>query len=408
MMWGLPLMNNIMAISRKSSMDQVKPAPKELSDQGDGAMLRKSAQCLARLWSVPCLSEIAVGAALQDRQHSRDADADANEFEGFGTQLTEAAIDRVAGEVSSDVHPWKSGNFKFVKTLQEAPRSHGKVDMMHDPVGLPVAVKIMPNWWLKNGPSEFRAAYPHETEHPWRDVGLISTLNTMKFAYACDLIGVYRDQAATYFVTSLATEGDLFSWSSRAPKPGRAREETLKDIMRQICIGVRLLHEVGIAHRDLSLENILLTDAGDGKLHVKIIDYSMAAIAQHGSGYKHGKSAYKAPEMFKKGDYDFFMSDTFALGVVLYAMAWQRYPWKSTAPGKDELFEHARKIGSVNLVRQRNAGIYSSPFDQLLEGLLAMEAGTRLHLGESCYGKDEGRSAWDTPWLLLNLSGCVF
>mmetsp|Transcript_126881 Transcript_126881/g.359041 ORF Transcript_126881/g.359041 Transcript_126881/m.359041 type:complete len:392 (-) Transcript_126881:330-1505(-) len=387
----------------RTFLDQWKPQRKDDSfDQGDPsselAIARKSALLWVQWWLVPYLNESPLYDQPNGRCHGSCARARVT------VQITEALLARTVEDVAGNVRPWPAGRFKLIKTLQDAPRSHGKVDMMHDPVGLPVAVKIMPNWWLKNGPSEFRAAYPHETEHPWRDVGLISTLNTMKFAYACDLIGVYRDQAATYFVTSLATEGDLFSWSSRAPKPGRAREETLKDIMRQICIGVRLLHEVGIAHRDLSLENILLTDAGDGKLHVKIIDYSMASIARKGVGYKHGKSAYKAPEMFRKHEYDFFLSDAFALGVVLYAMAWQRYPWKSTQPGKDEGFTHAKKFGiqslDQNKDKSRPVSVYSTAMYGILEGLLAMEPGTRLHLGESCYRDDEaGGPVWATEWL---------
>jgi len=386
----------------RTFLDQWKPQRKDDSfDQGDPsselAIARKSALLWVQWWLVPYLNESPLYDQPNGRCHGSCARARVT------VQITEALLARTVEDVAGNVRPWPAGRFKLIKTLQDAPRSHGKVDMMLGEEGS-VAVKVMPNWWLKLGPTEFKTAYPHETEFPWRDMSLVLTLNAMRFAHACDFYGVFRDGASTFFVTSLASEGDLFSWSSVAPKPGEVREKQIKTIMIQICSAVKTLHEIGVAHRDLSLENILLNDHGGGDMQVKIIDYSMASIARKGVGYKHGKSAYKAPEMFRKHEYDFFLSDAFALGVVLYAMAWQRYPWKSTQPGKDEGFTHAKKFGiqslDQNKDKSRPVSVYSTAMYGILEGLLAMEPGTRLHLGESCYRDDEaGGPVWATEWL---------
>mmetsp|Transcript_126888 Transcript_126888/g.359067 ORF Transcript_126888/g.359067 Transcript_126888/m.359067 type:complete len:111 (-) Transcript_126888:57-389(-) len=110
--------------------------------------------------------------------------------------------------------------------------------------------------------------------------------------------------------------------------------------------------------------------------------------------------------MFKKGDYDYFLSDAFALGVVLYAMAWQRYPWKTTQPGRDESFSHATKFGIASLDRQRSKesaammGAYSGVLYTMLEGLLAVKPAARMNLGESCYKPGaSGSTVWDAQWL---------
>lgn len=74
-------------------------------------------------------------------------------------------------------------------------------------------------------------------------------------------------------------EGDLFEWCFRptVPAPGVEREAHMRPIVAQLLVAVRWLHGLGIAHRDLSLENVLLEDSG-AELRVKLIDFGMATM----------------------------------------------------------------------------------------------------------------------------------
>lgn len=55
--------------------------------------------------------------------------------------------------------------------------------------------------------------------------------------------------------------------------------------MSQMCHGVHYLHSLGIIHRDLKVENILLQRVGD-TLEVKIADFGLSAICILGeNGY---------------------------------------------------------------------------------------------------------------------------
>ena len=99
-------------------------------------------------------------------------------------------------------------------------------------------------------------------------------------------------------------------------------------IVGQIFTAVCWLHDLGVAHRDLSLENILLTDNG-GSMQVKLIDFGMSTTQRVCKRELRGKQSYQAPEMHGP-EYDAFLADEFALGVVLFAMAVQDYPWTST------------------------------------------------------------------------------
>ena len=83
--------------------------------------------------------------------------------------------------------------------------------------------------------------------------------------------------------------------------------------MMQLVRGLAYIHEKGIAHRDIKLENILLTNLG----HLKICDFGVSVLQQPKASrgdddkdekqYKPimdccGTPAYMAPEVIKLGD----------------------------------------------------------------------------------------------------------
>lgn len=328
------------------------------------------------------------------------------------------AMERVAGGVA----PWSRAGFVFVDTLQDAVRNHGRVDLMRsskDKDSAKVAVKRMPNKWVRHGPLEFQETYPTASERPWVDISIVRHLNSVGFPFACDHLGVFRDEEMTYVVTSLASEGDLFSWCDRDPEPGLAREEVMRSLAAQMFSAVRALHDIGIAHRDLSLENILLNTNPDGTLSIKIIDFGMATLDRMCRKEVRGKQSYQAPEMHLDEEYDGFLTDSFALGVVLYAMAAQDYPWTSTKRHACKLYEYVHMYGLRRFLSKRKLrkgsgqlllDVFSQPFVELLEGLLDRDARQRACLGEACFegggsllswgsGKSQRRSAWDMRWM---------
>jgi serine/threonine protein kinase len=278
---------------------------------------------------------------------------------------------------------------------------------------LNVAVKQMPNWWFRSCHSEFVLEHPAETELPWTDIGCVRFLNMVGFEFACSLLGVYRDNENTYVVTSLASEGDLFSWCEvpqNLPAAAVNREALVHPLATQLLKGVRQLHDYGIVHRDISLENVLLHKDADGVLLVRIIDFGMASTTRYFKKCITGKASYQAPELHSGGQYDAFLSDAFSLGVTLYAILVQDYPWLSTRPGGCKCFEYVRKHGFFQYLEKRklrNSDVkvgksMSTEVKQLLAGLLAFNPDERLTLGEQVWGTEAGgarRSVWDHAWL---------
>jgi calcium-dependent protein kinase len=109
-------------------------------------------------------------------------------------------------------------------------------------------------------------------------------------------------------------------------------ENDVRVLMHQLLSGVCYLHDVRhIAHRDLKLENILLS-AHNQKLsqsHLKIIDFGFAEGFQPGIKSFDaicGTPSYIAPETVLGGSYD-EKCDIWSCGVLLYQMTSGRFPF---------------------------------------------------------------------------------
>jgi len=331
--------------------------------------------------------------------------------------LREADLDNAMDEAAVSVQPWASGSFTLVHKLQDCCGNYGQVDLMTSSLhgGRHVAVKRMPNDWVADDARDFRAWHPAAAERPWFDLGILRELNRASFPYANQLLGIFRDTETTYVVTSLATEGDLFSWRAKDLPPGLEREAQLKPIMRQVFDAVRMLHDMGIAHRDLSLENILLTEGAGGEPQVRIIDFAMATLSRKCRDEARGKVVYRAPEMLLSADYDAFLTDAFALGVVLFSSAARHYPWQSTS-GSCPWFRLASAQGLRGLVSERTlrrgggeevplSHVFSGELVDLMEGLLQLDPSKRTCLGQAAFAQQNGqvafatRSVWDMAWV---------
>jgi len=316
---------------------------------------------------------------------------------------------------AAEVRPmrWDSGRFAMVGKVQDAPRNHGHVFSMWDRArGHLVAVKEMPNTWVCESHEAFGRSHPGETEQPWVDVGCTALLNNTRYPYACALTGAFVDTTMTRVVSELASEGDLFAWSAASAQvalPGPARELYVRPLVAQIFDAIRWLHDLSIVHSDVSMENILVTrDPRSGELCIKIIDFASASARRFLRERTIGKPAYQAPEVSTDMEYDGFLSDTFAVGVVVYSMLLIAYPWTSTgAGGACAAFRYFRKHGFRKFSQKRklNSGVcaqdkLSFMAVSLIEELMAVDPGSRTTLGEMTWSQGWPRpSVWATPWM---------
>lgn len=90
--------------------------------------------------------------------------------------------------------------------------------------------------------------------------------------------------------------------------------------MKKILKGIKAIHEAGIMHRDLKLDNILIQNIQNIK-SIKIIDFGFACQLNELSGDHHkcGTPGYIAPEVFEDEDYN-ELCDIFSIGAIFHKL----------------------------------------------------------------------------------------
>ncbi len=115
------------------------------------------------------------------------------------------------------------------------------------------------------------------------------------------------------------------------------------DILEQMCAALARAHDLGVVHRDLKSDNILLTVRGGRKDFVKILDFGLAALARDPrlapKGAVFGTPEYMSPEQ-ARGEDAGPQSDLYALGILFFEMLTGQLPFRSS--DRDTLLEMQR------------------------------------------------------------------
>ncbi|MCU0692181.1 MAG: protein kinase [Polyangiaceae bacterium] len=105
------------------------------------------------------------------------------------------------------------------------------------------------------------------------------------------------------------------------------------DILEQMCAALARAHDLGVVHRDLKSDNIMLTIKGGRKDSVKILDFGLAGLARDPrlapKGAVFGTPEYMSPEQ-ARGEEAGPKSDLYALGVLFFEMCCGQLPFKSS------------------------------------------------------------------------------
>lgn len=99
------------------------------------------------------------------------------------------------------------------------------------------------------------------------------------------------------------------------------------EIVSNIIQGISCLHTLGIVHRDIKLENILLCATNESNPQVRVIDFGLSTILGHYefSNESMGTEKYMSPEMIGGSIYN-HKQDIWSLGVVIYVLLKRRFP----------------------------------------------------------------------------------
>lgn len=128
--------------------------------------------------------------------------------------------------------------------------------------------------------------------------------------------GKNKTEKVVLMVLDLAEGGELYDFLKYA---GGFGEVVARTYFRQMIAALERCQEMGVVHRDLKLENILL----DSKLRLKMADFGLAQVGVFDdvttmSEYC-GTKGYMAPEVVELRDYTRKI-DIFSAGVILFIM----------------------------------------------------------------------------------------
>lgn len=121
---------------------------------------------------------------------------------------------------------------------------------------------------------------------------------TLHHPHVTQMYEVIATENSIWIVAELCSGGELFDY---LVEKGRIAEDEAKIIFGQLCLAVGYLHEKGIVHRDLKLENVLL----DERCRVKLGDFGFTREFDKSSLMETfcGTTGYASPEMLQGRKY---------------------------------------------------------------------------------------------------------
>lgn len=186
---------------------------------------------------------------------------------------------------------------------------------------------------------------------------------------------------ARCLVFDYCPHGELFDYvDGRALSAARAHA-----CFQQIARAVRFVHAHGVAHRDISLENVLV----DAQQQCRLADFGLATENGVACVGRVGKLFYMAPEVLRSSappheHYNGLSADVWSLGVLLFVLVTGAPPFASAADS-DARFRVVKEQGVGALLRLwRMDTRVGSDLQDLLARMLTVDAPARIAIDKVC------------------------
>jgi len=190
-------------------------------------------------------------------------------------------------------------------------------------------------------------------------------------------------------LTDYARYGDFFNVTKRGLLD---TEDIIRTYFHQLVEGVEYIHEQGVAHLDLKLENIMLGDNFD----LRIIDFDQAQKSSEQQMDSGGSVFYRAPEVWEEKCWNLKAADVFSIGVILFAFVAKEFPFMEVADPELEniksynMFDKDnQKFWQGKFAREKiDKKLLTEDFIELINGMLIRDVQKRITI------KDIKASKW--------------
>ncbi|KAI1319141.1 hypothetical protein EDD11_004784 [Mortierella claussenii] len=198
---------------------------------------------------------------------------------------------------------------------------------------------------------QFRKRRPNESERSYvkkvtSEYCLGSTFHHPNVIETLDIV----KESGNYYEVMEFAKYELFS----AVMSGLMGRDEIACCFRGIVDGVAYLHGLGVAHRDLKLDNCVMNERGI----VKIIDFGCSMVFQLPFEKKiqmakgiSGSDPYIAPEVFTSEQHDPRLADIWSMGIIFLCMTLRRFPWRIPKADQDPSFQAFAKSDGTGKLR---------------------------------------------------------
>jgi len=213
----------------------------------------------------------------------------------------------------------QTGTWQLGKTIGQG--SMGKVKVARNAeTGETVAIKIIPRQSTdeKGNPKDERSDRSKEVRTA-REAAMATLLD---HPYICGMRDVQRTSYHWYMLFEYVDGGQMLDYIIAH---GRLKEKQARKFGRQIASALDYCHRNSIVHRDLKIENILISKSGD----IKIIDFGLSNLYSPRSLLKTfcGSLYFAAPELLNARQYTGPEVDVWSFGIVLYVLVCGKVPF---------------------------------------------------------------------------------
>ncbi|XP_028976593.2 ribosomal protein S6 kinase-related protein [Esox lucius] len=142
----------------------------------------------------------------------------------------------------------------------------------------------------------------------------------VRHPFVHDLEDCWQTQRHLYIMCDFCSTGDLYTYWVMI---GQFNEDAVRVFAAELGCALGFLHDFGIIHRDVKMENVLLTDQG----HLRLADFGLSRRLERGGRAFTicGTIQYMAPEVLSGGPYS-HAADWWSLGILLFSLVTGKFP----------------------------------------------------------------------------------
>ncbi|KAI0386412.1 hypothetical protein F5Y04DRAFT_244010 [Hypomontagnella monticulosa] len=217
--------------------------------------------------------------------------------------------------------PTQSGKWILGKTIGAG--SMGKVKLARKEDGTEqVACKIIPRGSTEDNHHSRADKERADQSKEIRTAREAAIVTLLQHPHICGMRDVVRTNYHWYMLFEYVNGGQMLDYII---SHGKLKEKQARKFSRQIASALDYCHRNSIVHRDLKIENILISKTGD----IKIIDFGLSNLFAPRGHLKTfcGSLYFAAPELLQARAYTGPEVDVWSFGIVLYVLVCGKVPF---------------------------------------------------------------------------------